>query len=410
MQIPTTLLPITLTKRSKAQRFQRQKSRPPGIGSTLRYISGWFLGTRLVLTLIGLAAHAYLPTDYGKQTSWSPHLWLDLWGVWDSVWYMDIAQNGYSTQALTTQFPEQTNFPFFPLYPLLMKGLGQVIGDPYLAGLLISNGCLLASAYLLYRLVEADSDCKTAKRAVKYLFLFPVSFILSGVFTESLYLCLTLLCFFFAKRQRWQLASLSGMLLSATRPLGVLIMLPLFIEYLRRPRVSSEAAQLYHDKPKVLNWNSLWLLLVPLGLLSFCLYNYHVTGDFLFFKTNQSAWNREFANPVVVVWEALKVGVGEPRAKRLLEVFFVCTALTGLTAFRKRIGPAYWMLGLYSLLIPLSAGIASQPRFTVVVFPLFIILAMLGRHRRWDTGLTVSSGLLQGGLMVFWCTGYGLVI
>jgi len=357
-------------------------------------------------------AHTYLPTDYGKQTSWSPHLWLDLWGVWDSVWYMDIAQNGYSTKALTARFPEQTNFPFFPLYPLLMRVIGWVIGDPYLAGLLISNSCLLVSAYLLYRLVEADSNHKTAKRAVKYLFLFPVSFILSGVFTESLFLCLCLLCFFLARRQRWALASLSGMLLSATRPLGVLIMLPLFIEYVQRPRVRSKATQHYPVKnnPQVFSWESLWLLLIPLGLAGFCLYNYQVTGDLFFFKTNQAAWNREFANPMIVVWQSLKVGIGDPHFKKLLEVSFGCTALIGLCAFRKQIGLAYWVLGIYSLLIPMSAGIASQPRFTVVVFPLFIILAMLSRHRQWDWGLSAFLGLLQGGLMVFWCTGYGLVI
>lgn len=385
---------------------------PQSTSATLRNIATLFISTRLALILVGSLARTAIPTSYGKQVSWSPHLWLDLWGVWDSGWYMDIAQNGYSTEVFTVQFPEQTNFAFFPLYPLLMKGLGSLINDPYLAGLFISNSCLLISAYLLYRLVEAEANRNVAKRAVKYLFLYPVSFILSGVFTESLYLCLSLLCFWLARQQRWRLAGLSGMLLSATRPLGVLILLPLFIEYLQRPRVKSEAAQRqgFDDRPPLLGWRCLWLLLIPLGLLAFCAYNYHATGDFLFFKTNQAAWNREFGNPLVVMWEALKVGVSEPSFKKLLEVAFGSTALVGLTIFYKRIGLAYWLLGVYSLVIPLSSGIASQPRFTLAVFPLFIILALLSERRRWDVGLMVGLGLLQGGLMVFWCTGYGLVI
>lgn len=402
------------TQTSTAQTSPTRQPRNPNkiSGDTLRYIGGLFLATRLVLTLVGMVAHAQLPTDYGKQISWSPHLWLDLWGVWDSAWYMDIAQNGYSTEAFRAEFPEQTNFPFFPLYPLLMRGIGWVIGDPYLAGLLISNICLLLSAYLLYRLVEADSNRTMAKRAVKYLFIYPVSFILSGVFTESLYLCLSLLCFFWAKRQRWGLAGLVGMFLSATRPLGVLILLPLLVEYWQRPRVISEAGRRYgfDDRPRRLGWRCLWLGLVPLGLLSFCVYNYHVTGDFLFFKTNQTAWDREFGNPLGVMWEALTVGVSEPSFKKLLEVAFGGITLVGLTAFYKRIGLAYWLLGMYSLLIPLSSGIASQPRFTLVVFPVFVVLAQLGRQRQWDRGLTVGLGVLQGVLMVFWCTGFGLVV
>ncbi|CAN5732329.1 hypothetical protein BH23CYA1_BH23CYA1_16680 [soil metagenome] len=155
-----------------------------------------------------MTSRRVLETGYGKQFSWSKYSWLDIWGVWDSYWYLDIAQNDYSTVSSIPGNPGQTNFPFFPLYPLLMKLLSQLTGGEYFfAGIFISNVCLLVSGHLLYQLIEPDTDCKTARLSVKYLLLYPVSFILSGVFTESLYLCLLLLCFYLAQRRRRMLAA-----------------------------------------------------------------------------------------------------------------------------------------------------------------------------------------------------------
>lgn len=372
-----------------------------GLPPELRYILSLFLSTRIVLTLIGLAAYALLPTGYGKQTSWSQYKWLDMWGVWDSRWYMDIAQNGYSTASKLPDFPDQTNFPFFPLYPLLMRLLGNLLGGHYFwAGLIISNVCLLLSCYVLYQLVKMQWGTKLALRSVKYLFLFPVSFIFSGVFTEALYLLLSLLCFYLAKRRQWWLAGLCGALLSATRTLGVLIALPLLFEYL----------QSIEFKPRSIRLNSLFLLLVPLGLAAFCLYNYQVTGDLFFFKTNQAAWNREITNPITAFWQALTQGIGEPSFKKLLECAFFIATFALLSVFFKKIGFSYWLLGMYSIFIPLSAGVASMPRFTLTIFPLFIVLAMLSANLSWNQWLTFGLGSLQGALMVLWCTGYGLVI
>ncbi|MEA5466138.1 hypothetical protein [Leptothoe sp. PORK10 BA2] len=202
--------------------------------SGLRYVLLLFIGSRVALTIIGLFSTDLLDRGYGKQFSWSQYAWLDIWGVWDSFWYMDIAQNGYSIVGAIARTPDQTNFPFFPLYPGLMHLLGRITGgEYYLAGIVISNVALVVAGYLLYKLVEIDSGHTTALRSVKYLFLYPVAFIFSGVFTESLYLCLTLLCFYLARRQKWWLAGIAGAFLSATRILGVLIVLPLAFEYCR---------------------------------------------------------------------------------------------------------------------------------------------------------------------------------
>lgn len=371
------------------------------IASELRYIFLLFISTRIALTLVGLVARTFTERGYGKQFSWSRYQWLDLWGVWDSFWYMDIAQNGYSTVGSIPSSPNQTSFPFFPLYPMLMKLLGGITGGEYfLAGIFVSNVSLLVACYLLYKLVEQESDRKTARLSVKYLFLFPISFIFSGVFTESLYLCLTLLCFYLAQRRNWWLAGVAGGLLSATRTLGVLIVMPLLFQYLRSIDFNAKRIRL----------NSLFLLLVPLGLLAFSLYSYRVTGDFLYFKTNQAAWGREILNPAVVLWRAVRQGIAGAEVRPLLEAGFGIISLLLLMLGYRKIGFAYWLLGMYSILIPLAAGIDSLARFVLPIFPLYIVLANIGRSEGWDDAITLFLGFLQGCLMVYWCTGQALVV
>ncbi len=65
-----------------------------------------------------------------------PLRWLDVWGAWDTGWYLDISLNGYST--IQNQI-HQTNIAFFPLYPTLMRIIGSITGNHYIAGLIISN-------------------------------------------------------------------------------------------------------------------------------------------------------------------------------------------------------------------------------------------------------------------------------
>jgi len=81
-----------------------------------------------------------------------------------------------------------------------------------------------------------------------------------------------------------------------------------------------------------------------------------------------------------------------------------------LSWFYRQVGFAYWLLGMYSIFVPLSTGVDSMPRFTLPIFPLFIALALLSCKTGWNRWMTLGLGLLQGALMVLWCTGQGLVI
>ena len=362
--------------------------------SELKYILYLFFGTRIILTIIGVLSRIlldpYHKDGFGVQFGFYPaNLWLDIWGVWDAKWYLSIAANGYSPNPVGAY----ADYAFFPLYPLLMRLFDFVINDIYISGIVISNIFLVISCIFLYNLVKLDTDRDTALRSVKYLFLFPTAYILSGVLTESLFLALALACFYYARKGNWFLVGLLGFLLSLTRSIGVVIIIPILYEYLKSKSVSRDI---------------FYLLLIPLGLLLFMIYNYYLTGDFLAFVHIQWAWGRHLANPLKTIYIGLTSS--DMTLFLLSPAIFATISLSILVIFYNRIRLSYWIFGLCSLIIPLSTGLYSMPRYALVVFPFFILFAEITKENYIDTMFTIYLSLLQGCLMVFWCNAFYLVI
>lgn len=366
----------------------------------INYILIIFLFTRVMLTIIGCLSYIILdpklpPRKY--EITFSKHLWLDVWGVWDTFWYVDIATRGYSTAPPPIAGLEhQANYPFFPLYPILMKVLGTLIGDNFIAGIILSNIFMIAACIFIYKLVKLNSDEDTALRSIKYLFLFPTAFILSGVFTEPLFLALTIICFYYAKKDKWHIVGIMGFLVSLTRPNGFWLILPLSYEYLRQKHFSLRNIRI----------DVLYLLLLPLGFGLFYLYVAYLTKDPWAFSHIQSAWNVEFDNPLRVLWK----GFFSHKTNYLFATYFTTVWLVFLTVSYRKIDFSQWLFGMYMILVPLSAGLDAIPRYILPVFPLYILLAQIKKDSPLDQAVTISLALLQGFLMVFWAMNFDLIV
>lgn len=151
-----------------------------------------FFLSRIVLLLIGWFSRSFIAEGkfFPIERGWlySPHRLLDIWGRWDTGWYMDIVVNGYSIRGDLAQV--QSNVAFFPLYPYLVRfGLLlipdwlQTSGIILLVGVLISNACFLAALYVLCCLILHKGYSEAvAGRAVLYVAIFPVSFIFSSFY------------------------------------------------------------------------------------------------------------------------------------------------------------------------------------------------------------------------------------
>lgn len=356
--------------------------------------------TRLVLSVIGIASNTLLDGSPGivHKVKESQNILLDVWGTWDSGWYLGIAEHGYSiSQSVYEITKGQANYAFFPLYPLLMRYVGIFFGGAYMAGLLISNISLIISCWILYKLLSLDFEGDVAEQSVYYLLFFPTSFILSGVFTESLFLALVLGVFYLAKTKYWWWAGILGFFAALTRPVGVLVVIPLLVEYFLQIR--KEGCKLH--------MNFLSILFPILGLFIFSWFNYSLTGDWLAFFHIQSSWGRSIINPIHLF---SIINFFHLATTDKISLLFAVGVISLLIYFYKKIPLSYWVYSLYSLLIPLSSGLFSIPRLILPIFPLYLFLALLSKKIEWHYFIMAVLLLLQGFFMVFWSTGFNLII
>ncbi len=361
-----------------------------------------FVVTRVVLGVIGLVSREVVagpvvhPQPLGVGPSFSSVPFLDVWGEWDSAWYLSVAEDGYKSAPLQGPFP---NYAFFPLYPLLARWVGWFVGGPFIGGLVVSNVAFLVACVFLYRLVALDADVSTAGRAVKYLFAAPASFLFSAMLSESTFLALGVMCFYFARTKRWAAVGILGFLLALSRAPGVLVVIPLLWMYGQQRGFSFRRA-----RPDVL-----WLALLPAGLLVFMAVNEAVTGDALAFAHIQvTAWGHRLQSPLSSLWRTLS----SDNLFWRFNAWYVVGVLAVTVAFVRTLGVPYLLYLLVVVLPPMSYGVwYSMVRYTAVLFPLCIAAACATRRRPGlDQAVTLGLLLLQGFLMSQWANNSHLVV
>jgi hypothetical protein len=327
----------------------------------------------------------------------------------DSGWYLAIAHNGYF---------EPPRRAFLPLYPLLMRVVGVVTGSQLIAGLIVSCAAFLVALYLLHRLVELDFGRRIADRTLALVAFFPTALFFSAVYTESLFLALSLGCLLNARRGRLIAAGACGALAAATRPPGVLIVVPLVVMLIYGPRARL-ANLLKPDRwrPRLALRPSEYLavLAVLAGLAACAVYFALAHGDGLApLHQNQTVWHVYFAGPVIGAWDAAHAGAvaagqllrganlpypNETARYIVQDSGFFVFALVAVLGALRRLPLAYSAYALVGVLLPLSYPVDGEPlqsfpRYIVVLFPLFIWLALwTDRGRRYPLVLAGSAAL-----------------
>ena len=175
--------------------------RGPGCGTSLRRwtlsqgdrqaltrVVGAFLLTRLLLYVVGAIAIRMVPAGPSAEASLGRNLSLVPWVWWDAVWYLSIAERGYWFDP-----HGPSNVAFFPLLPLLIKGVALLTGNVVVAGLLVSNLAALGAILALWRWVRAEAGPVAAEQAVLWLLVYPFSFFFHSIYAESLFFLLATL-------------------------------------------------------------------------------------------------------------------------------------------------------------------------------------------------------------------------
>ena len=362
-----------------------------------------FVATRLMLLLVVWLAFYRRLTAGASAASLSPgylhgrHFWLDMWAHWDSYHYLDIAANGYHYDPARNIY----DIAFFPLYPLCIRAVAAVLGHGperlALAGVLVSNAALLLALFFLSALIRKDHAPETAARAVWYLLVFPVTFFLSAVYSDSLFLACVLGSFFYARSGRWGAAGVLGLLAALCRPPGVLLLLPMAWDYLAQRR----------DRWCEVRPDVLALALVPAGLAAYMAFLWVRFGDPLLFVHVQTHWGRS-GGLLHTLWDAF-FGPSDAAggSHSLLDtVFLVFYVVLVVLSWRWRPRSYALFASLYFLSALGSGQVISLIRYGMSFFVIFLLLALAGRSPAFDRAYMAIASGLAALFAVFFALGY----
>lgn len=376
-----------------------------------RFVLGLFVGTKLVLTFVGLlVVYANDPvnglplSDHRIQTetergtldlAW----WLSMWFAWDSFNYERIVRMPVGD--------DWTDFAFPLLYPYLGKAVAPVLGGhTALALLVVTNIAFVLLLYYAHRLGELLlGDEAAGRRFTKYVVLMPAGFLFHAALTESLFLCLVLASFYYAETGRWAQAGILGYFVAMSRSLGFLLVISLALVLLRQGgyRLNPRALVEYLR----IGWP---LVLVPTGWLTFMAFCRWRSGDwFAYSHAQEAGWQITVQNPFRTVWEGVTSEVPRDAGRIWLVVVALALALIAM----RYVKPAYVVYTIIVILVPLSIGAPgyrSLIRYLVVAFPIALLFSAWARRPAVDAYLTAALAVLQGALFAVWLSYWTLFI
>lgn len=370
-----------------------------------------FAVSRVLFMGAGALAAAYVAEAEPAGDPLGPDGFLGHWARWDGAWYSEIATKGYGSN-----YPAST--AFFPLYPLLIR-LGTLLGGgPAVWGVAISLAATLFALYFVYRIAEHLYDARAARAATLVTAFFPTAFFLNAVYTEALFLSLSAGCIWAATVRRSLLLAVAlGALAAATRSLGVLLVIPLALEWWRYRREFGASGLVS-------------VTLLPTGTFAYLIFLWARFGEPLVsFKQQKEYWGRTPANPAATLsaaWSEAGKGLSyltDPvglltsstagptlAASNAVNLAFLGLFIVAMGAGIVLLPPG---LSVYALFLVLAGVLApnpdlplmSLPRFLLGAFPMFLALGFLLSRLRLALWIwLLVSGVLGGWMAALFVT------
>ncbi len=335
------------------------------------------LGLRVLVTAVGAGIAIVLPQPHQSPSLTS--LFLDPWRQFDAYHFIAIAAHGYQADGLNTAY--------MPLYPLLLRVMTVVTGGHYLtAGLIVSNLACAAAVGLFWRWVAECFDENVAWRSVAVLLLFPDSYYLLGVYSESLFLALSAWCLIASRRGHPVVAGVAGGLAVLTRLQGLVLLVPLIVDAWLRARRSGRV------RP-----GDACIAIPAVTLLGYQRVLAMTVGGTSIVGTFQRQWHITLQPPWMTIGQYVQV-IRSPRFSffhsstanyvMVWDLLAALLVLAVLLVSAKRLGPELSLYGLAAWCFALSRWY-STGRYMIAVLPFFVAVALgAGTKLRWIVGVS----------------------
>ena len=302
---------------------------------------------------------------------------LDFWECLDSGHYIDIARDWYLSEGDRDRLVQLV---FLPGYPLLMRLTHLFVRDWVCAGLLTSWLCFAGALSALYSLFRLDYTHERSLRAVITLLLIPGGFFFAAPMSESLFLLLSALCVYLARRGRYLPACLMGALAAFTRSLGLMLFVPVCMELVR----SLVKTRRGYGRLAC-------LLLIPAGFGAYVYINYLVSGNpFQYMVYQEEHWGQSFG--LFFATAAYQTDYAIRRAAEgshdlwglwIPNLAFSLGALAVMARAARRMRPSYsaWFIAYYFVAIG-ATWLLSAPRYLLSLAPFVLAVSEFPRTGR----------------------------
>lgn len=336
----------------------------------------WLIIWRLSLFLLALFSIVYVPVGDsqflgGGEGLYSQTPLVQGWANFDGNNYISIARDGYTVG----------KHSFFPFYPLLLSSLAHVLRvDSVISysilGLVISHISLLLAVIGLYKLLSIDYNKRVVLTTILLMLIFPTAFYFGAVYTESLFLCLAVWFFYYLRKNKWLPVVVLGALASATRIIGFLVGAVSLIKVMQNGKRKS---LVYYSYP----------LFSIIGIIAYLYYLYLKQGDPFAFYSEVSSFGEQrsasiillpqvFYRYIVKILPSLGYLSNLPFAyivwqEFLIGIIFLLVSVVSV----KKLDLKYSLFLVLGYLIPTFSGsFSSLPRYVLVLFPLFLLIAL----------------------------------
>jgi Gpi18-like mannosyltransferase len=327
------------------------------------------------------------------QANFAGPRWLEAWARYDAGWYRHIAEHGYYYKGDRAQ----SSVPFFPAYPLVMRGLHNLFGGDLVTwGIPVTFVCGLLTSVLLYRWCSRRFGPKSAAFATLLLCVWPYAFYLYGaVYADAMFLAFVLLAFTFVDAGHPLLAGVAGAIATATRPVGLAVMLGLAaVVWEQRRRRGLSATRPSRD------W---WVLVSAGGIGAYATYLWVTFGNPAAFAVAEGApgWNQKSKPNTWLKFEYFTRVVQFRRDGLLypvsltIQMLLVVLLVVVAVKSRNKIGMGYTVYAVSVLAIPLIASKDFQGlgRYSLAAFPAFGVLGdQLAQRVRARPRMAILAG------------------
>jgi hypothetical protein len=306
----------------------------------------------------------------------SPHR---IFTVWDGRWYEKIALHGYPVTVPQANFSAgtgrqaQTAVAFFPLYPLMVRGLDRVLpGGADVAGVVLSLIIGALATVLVWILAEKVADRRVADRAAILFAFSPGAFVLSWVYAEGLLILLAAACLLALLERRWLLAGVLAALASSSRPNATAVMF-----------ACAWAAGWAVLKDR--DWRALAApILAPVGMVAFFGFLWWHTGEpGIWFRVQSQGWGEriDFGKSNLGVFADVFTRPLHNPNRIVLLLSMVTAVVLMVILVRAKLPGILNVYAISGLGLVLASHINARPRFIFVAFPLVIALAKMIRKQ-----------------------------